>query len=95
MASRQYQLLHNKLGCIVRGIDLKKPLDPTTQDQIVRDVTEHRLLVFKDQDVVPPQRQLEISSWFGNIESTFYNHPKSPHRDIFRVSNDPNEAKQK
>ena len=30
---------------------------------------------------VPPQ-----------IESTFYNHPASPHRDIFRVSNDPAEG---
>ena len=26
------------------------------------------------------------------IESTFYNHPASPHRDIFRVSNDPAEG---
>ena len=40
------------------------------------------------QGVLTPERQLEIGRWFGKIESTFYNHPKSPHRDIFRVSND-------
>ena len=32
------------------------------------------------------------SKWFGEVESTFYNHPKSPHRDIFRVSNDRTEG---
>ena len=26
------------------------------------------------------------------IESTFYNHPASPHRDVFRVSNDRSEG---
>lgn len=29
-----------------------------------------------------------MSRWFGEIESTFYKHPRSPHPDIFRVSND-------
>jgi alpha-ketoglutarate-dependent taurine dioxygenase len=31
---------------------------------------------------------VQISSWFGDVESTFYRHPASPHPDIFRVSND-------
>ena len=48
---------------------------------------------FKDQGIVPPEKHLEIGKWFGKIESTFYNHPKSPHRDIFRVSNDRTEGK--
>ena len=42
---------------------------------------------------MPPEKHLEIGKWFGKIESTFYNHPKSPHRDIFRVSNDRTEGK--
>lgn len=33
--------------------------------------------------------QVEISRWFGPLESTFYKHPMSPHPDVFRVSNDP------
>ena len=51
-----------------------------------------RLLIFKNQGIIPPERQLQISKWFGNIESTFYDHSESPHRDIFRVSNDRNEG---
>jgi len=37
-------------------------------------------------------RGKQISKQFGTIESTFYKHPKSPHPDIFRVSNDENEG---
>jgi len=48
--------------------------------------------VFKDQGIISGHRHVEISSWFGELESTFYKHPKSPHPDVFRVSNDPNEG---
>jgi hypothetical protein len=48
--------------------------------------------VFKDQGIISGQRHVEISSWFGELESTFYKHPKSPPPDVFRVSNDPNEG---
>lgn len=52
----------------------------------------HRLLVFRNQGTVSGTRQVEISRWFGELESTFYKHPASPHPDVFRVSNDPKEG---
>lgn len=61
-------------------------------EKIKKCVTEHRILIFKDQGVISGDRHVEISRWFGEIESTFYKHPKSPHPDIFRVSNDKNEG---
>lgn len=108
MASRAafYELRPNKLGRLVYGIDLAKPVSEEAKKSIIDDVREHRVLVFKDQveffswvslpfvpnfsfqGVLPHERHLEIARWFGNIESTFYDHSKSPHRDIFRVSND-------
>lgn len=60
--------------------------------QIKEDVLKHRILVFKDQGIVSGERHVEISTWFGELESTFYQHPKSPHHDVFRVSNDPAEG---
>ena len=87
-----YELRPNKIGRVVSGIDLKRAVPDACREQIVRDVREHRLLVFRDQGRVGHERQLEISRWFGRIESTFYDHPKSPHRDIFRVSNDRSEG---
>nr|CAD7578211.1 unnamed protein product [Timema californicum] len=60
--------------------------------QIKKDVTEHRILVFKDQGIISGDRHVEISRWFGELESTFYKHPRSPHPDVFRVSNDASEG---
>lgn len=64
----------------------------TVVDQIKKDVTEHRLLVFKDQGVISGERQVEISKWFGDLEVTFYQHERSPHPQVFRVSNDSSEG---
>ena len=48
--------------------------------------------MFKDQGIISGHRHVEISSWFGELESTFYKHPKLQHLDVFRVSDDPNEG---
>ena len=53
------------------------------------DTHKHRLLLFKnDGKHISAEAQLIVSRWFGEVESTFYKHPASPHPDIFRVSND-------
>ncbi|VVC41405.1 Hypothetical protein CINCED_3A020741 [Cinara cedri] len=80
------------LGCEVHGIDLKTENSPKIIEQIRKDVTEHRILIFKDQGVISGERHVEISRWFGDLESTFYKHSRSPHPDVFRVSNDENEG---
>ena len=85
-----YKLKEIKFGFAeVRNCDLKNPLSDELKNRIIKDVLKHRLLIFKNQGILEPSRHLEIGKWFGNIESTFYDHPQSPHRDIFRVSNDP------
>ncbi|KAL8583793.1 hypothetical protein ACOMHN_036428 [Nucella lapillus] len=80
------------IGVEVRGIDLKQPVPDNVVAQIKDDVHKHRLLIFKDQGVVSADRHVEISQWFGELESTFYKHPKSPHPDVFRVSNSEEEG---
>ena len=92
LSLKMYELRPIKLGCEVFGIDLKSPISPEVRDQIIRDVRKYRILVFRNQGVLPFEKHLEIGRWFGDIESTFYDHPKSPHRDIFRVSNDRTEG---
>ena len=48
MIRRQaYELHPNKLGCLVKGLDLKQKLSADTVAQIKKDVTDHRLLIFK------------------------------------------------
>ena len=86
--ARPYKLNKLKLGCEVTGIKLTEHCSKDVVDLIKRDVLEQRVLVFRRQDHVTPAIHLAVGRWFGDIESTFYNHPASPHRDIFRVSND-------
>lgn len=61
--------------------------------QIKKDVAEHRLLIFREQKTpISGQLQVDFSDLLGKVVSTFYEHPKSPHPDVFRVSNDENEG---
>ena len=87
-----YELSPIKLGVEVHGIDLNNDVPSEVINQIKQDVHEHRILVFRNQGAVSGQRHVEISKWFGELESTFYKHPKSPHPDVFRVSNDETEG---
>lgn len=77
-------------GAEVRGFSLdgEGPLDPDLVQKIKDDMKQYRVLVFKGQGKLSGARQVQISKQLGTIESTFYKHPKSPHPDIFRVSND-------
>ena len=56
----RYSLQPHSLGRIVSGLDLKAAISQDVIKQLVNDVTEHRLLIFKNQGVVAPERQLEI-----------------------------------
>jgi len=76
-----------QIGVEIRGVDLTSDISDEMIARFKTDVHTHRLLIFKDQKPISGQRQVEISKWFGELESTFYKHPKSPHPDVFRVSN--------
>ncbi|CAJ1430482.1 unnamed protein product, partial [Effrenium voratum] len=77
-------------GAEVRDISLdgEEPLPAELVTRIKEDMKKHRVLVFKGQGRLSGARQVQISRQLGTVESTFYKHPKSPHPDIFRVSND-------
>ena len=77
-------------GINVCGFDLNNgSVSKHDRDRIIDLVTTYRIVVFRDQGVVSGNGQVAISKWFGELESTFYKHPCSPHPDVFRVSNDP------
>eukprot|EP00392_Amoebophrya_sp_AT5.2_P004385 g4393.t1 len=62
-------------------------------NQIRHDLKQYRLLLFRDHHRLSGLQQVEFSQHLGvKVESTFYKHPKSPHPDIFRVSNDEREG---
>mmetsp|Transcript_31270 Transcript_31270/g.74322 ORF Transcript_31270/g.74322 Transcript_31270/m.74322 type:complete len:279 (+) Transcript_31270:303-1139(+) len=75
-------------GAQVKGVDLNRLVPENVIERIRRDTYKHRLLLFKRQGTIVGSRHVEVSKWFGPIESRpFSKHPKSPHPDVFRVSN--------
>ena len=82
--------LHADFGGIVSGVDLNEAYDFSDEliEKLVIDVYRYKVLFFRNQGKMAPEMQLYVSQWFGEVESTFYKHPASPHPDIFRVSND-------
>ena len=93
MSDQAYKLRPIQLGAEVIDYDLSSNNIPKTViEKIKKDVAKHKIVVFRNQENLSPQKHLEIGRWFGNIKSTFYNHPKSPSLDIFRVSNDDTEG---
>lgn len=87
-----YQITPFQLGIVVHGVDLKHDPPAEVINQIKKDVHRYRLVLFRDQGVISGKRHVEISRWFGELDSTFYRHPKSPDLDVFRVSNDESEG---
>jgi taurine dioxygenase len=87
-----YKLAPLKLGMEVHGISLQTDPPPHVIQMIKDDVHKHRILVFRDQGEISGARHVEICRWFGEPDSTFYKHPRSPHPDVFRVSNDESEG---
>ena len=77
-------------GREIVGLDFTRP-DTIPAPVVARlkgDLARHRLLLARGLGRLPAAAQLAVSRWWGPVESTFYRHPRSPHRDIFRVSND-------
>lgn len=90
--NRAYQIrpLTKHFGVEVLGnVDLSR-VDLSDESpvllQLKQDLIKHRVVLFRQQHL-SGQRQVDISNCLGQVESTFYKHPQSPHPDIFRVSN--------
>jgi alpha-ketoglutarate-dependent taurine dioxygenase len=82
---------------VIKQIKVRDPLHVRTLTHrflrlLQEDVHKYRMLIFRDQGSISGERHVQISEWFGPLESTFYKHPKSPHPDVFRVSNDKTEG---
>jgi taurine dioxygenase len=96
MSNRFYNLtkITPHFGAFAHGLDLAaaSPFSDELIDQLKSDIRQHRLIIFKNQGLVPGETQVAFSSRLGTIESTFFKHPRSPHPDVFRVSNDEGEG---
>ena len=79
--------LGRHLGAEIAGVDLSRPLDDRTFGEISTAFFEHQVVVFRDQQITPPQ-QIAFTRRFGELEQ----HVRKEHRlggypEILVVSN--------
>ena len=56
--------LHPTLGVEISGVDLSRPIDPSTREAMSHALADHLALVFRDQSLTAPQ-YLAAASVFG------------------------------
>jgi taurine dioxygenase len=61
----EFHKLHETLGAEVRGLDLLGPLSDAEVEDLRAALAEHQLLLFRVGRQMPPDRQVEVASWFG------------------------------
>ena len=75
------------LGAEVRGIDMREPLDPSTQQEVLDAWMDHLVLVFPDQKITD-EEHVRFTRHFGEPEIFHQKIIKSKAvKEIFRVSN--------
>jgi taurine dioxygenase len=63
--------LHTGFGAEVTGFEVMRSSDPADIAELVAARDEYQLLVFRCDRDMPPERQVEITSWFGPIMDSF------------------------
>lgn len=63
----EFRKLHATLGAEVLGIDLLGHVSVQTVEALQAAMAEHQLLLFRIGGHMPPERQIEVSRWFGPL----------------------------
>jgi taurine dioxygenase len=61
----EFRRLHETLGAEVRGFDLLGPVSEREVNELRMALAEHQLLLFRPGRHMPPERHVEVASWFG------------------------------
>ncbi len=78
--------LGGPLGAVVGGVNFNRQSGPALFAAIQEAVTEHQILVFRDIDFTESQ-QVDLSSYFGEIQVHVLNQYHGTHPGIFMISN--------
>ena len=77
-------------GCEIGGVDLRRPIDRETLDEVMRAFEHFLVIVFRDQDLTPEQHKA-FSRYFGELTEL----PQAPtygeHQDMQEVRREAHE----
>ena len=89
MANIGIRRLSSAIGAEITGVDLSRPLAPDTAEQIRNAWHAHLVLLFRDQHALTPQRHIEFSRNFGDLDrhdsNPRYRMPEHP--EILQITN--------
>jgi alpha-ketoglutarate-dependent taurine dioxygenase len=74
-AAPKFVPLTQHIGCEVKGVDLRDPLEPAAASAIYRAWLDHAVLVFRDQDLT----QEDLIRVTGILASSDHSGGRSPH----------------
>jgi alpha-ketoglutarate-dependent 2,4-dichlorophenoxyacetate dioxygenase len=86
----QLKQLHPTFAAEVSGIDLSKPLDDATFDELRDALHKYGVIVIRKANLPDDQAHIDFSKRFGDIEVSKYRNPHMrplPHPEIFDISN--------
>ena len=66
--------LNPTIGAEIRGVDLSKDISNQQFDEIHQAFAEHCVVFFKDQQPIPPEKQIALGRRFGELHA----HPAAP-----------------
>jgi taurine dioxygenase len=67
----EFRPLHQGFAAQVTGFDVMRSCEPADIEALRAAYDEYQLLVFRCDEDMPPERQVEITSWFGPIMDSF------------------------
>ena len=86
-AAPSFTPLSPVIGMEIRGVDLARPLPAATVERLTDMLSQHSILLFRDQALTPEQH-IAASRYFGELEPHVANqYNLMDHPEIFVVSN--------
>jgi taurine dioxygenase len=75
------------IGAEISGVDLRKPLDPETFDEILAALLAYRVIFFRDQDISSEQH-MDFARHFGELEEHPFIPSDAPDAEVVRFDKD-------
>ncbi len=66
--------LNPTIGAEIRGVDLSRDISNQQFDEIHRAFADHSVVFFKEQQPIPPEKQIALGRRFGELHA----HPEAP-----------------
>jgi taurine dioxygenase len=83
-AAPQFVPLSKHIGCEVKRLDLRQPVDPVAASAIYRAWLDHAVLLFRDQDLTQ-EDLVRVTGIFGEVATPLGRHARTPPKGFAKI----------